>query len=59
VPLRLIVAIALGIALVGGAAMARTSHGHMPRIHLSRLHTGVHGVRHTGRRSSGRRMHAY
>jgi hypothetical protein len=58
VPLRLIAAIAFGVALVGGAAMARTGHGHMPRIHLSRPHTGRHSG-HSGHHASGRRMHAY
>ena len=57
-PPRLVAAVALGIALVGGAAMARTSHGHMPRIHLSRPHTGRHPGR-SGHHASGRRVDAY
>ncbi|HXQ10082.1 MAG TPA: hypothetical protein VN805_03685 [Caulobacteraceae bacterium] len=61
-PLRLVAAIALSVTLVGGAAVARTSFGRMPRhnlIHLSRPHAGRHVGRHTGHRSSGRRMHGY
>jgi hypothetical protein len=54
-PLRLVAAIVLSVALVGGAASAR-SVGHLPRhnhFHFPRPHLGHH----TGRHSSGRRMH--